>query len=515
MAIDNPQYQNHKVYLGLSAENKAKFDTLPNEVKWLFSEDNSDDEHGQPRYGSPDNISQAGCLALAKISNQGAEKHGGGEVLWNKWRELFPVVGKEKNAADFSKVKFINVSISFDKFNFGDNANFDHAEFNCAAKFNEARFGNKTTFINTQFYLKASFCAAQFGNWTDFIHAQFYDETYFIGITFGGNWTNFSGVEFDNLTYFNGAQFTGKVIFKDTTFNRSTYFSGQYLSSMSHGHYDEDFEQRKAWVEKRGISLTLPDIDFSGAIFKDLVDFSNRIFQGTTNFSNAQFSQAPEFHNATLHQDTSFEGAEFPPDDEHYQPQGADTMRAYRTLKLAFSKFDAKREEQRFFTYEMKEEHGLADPLWVLVEKVLVLVENWFKRTPAQRRNGYKSYPPKFYYSWYNALSGYGYSVLKPVLWLFFAALVMCYFIWACAYGHYNLDIQTLDWEKRGKLFGYVLNGMFPIFGEKFEALHTVLGMNATRFSRFVDLLSMTQKFCSLVFWFLIGLALRNQFKMK
>jgi hypothetical protein len=53
----------------------------------------------EPVNGTPDNISKEGCLALALKSNElgGAGK---GYVVWNTWRETFPV--KEKNHAVFS-----------------------------------------------------------------------------------------------------------------------------------------------------------------------------------------------------------------------------------------------------------------------------------------------------------------------------------------------------------------------------------------------------------------------------
>lgn len=102
----------------------------------------------------------------------------------------------------------------------------------------------------------------------------------------------------------------------------------------------------------------------------------------------------PKFHGCELHQDTSFEGAEFP------KPTGSEeAARAFRTLKLAFSKQQAIREEQRFFKLEMEEE---------------TLRETGLKRQ---------------LFVTYKYFSDYGFSITRPfTLLIFFPALYVSLF---------------------------------------------------------------------------------------
>lgn len=78
-----------------------------------------------PENGTPDDISKAGCLALAE---QGFE-------AWNAWRAIYPVRRIKnnypkniRNNADFSNVA-IKGHIEFSNFDFGDYANFYKTQF--------------------------------------------------------------------------------------------------------------------------------------------------------------------------------------------------------------------------------------------------------------------------------------------------------------------------------------------------------------------------------------------------
>lgn len=309
-------------------------------------------------HGTPDNISQDGCLALAHL----------GKDVWNAWRAAFPVEGIS-NSADFRGHDFRDDWLHFSGFVFGDFAAFKDAKF---------------------------------GGWGDFKGAQF------------GEWADFEGAKFGKAANFWGAKFGG------------------------------------------------------------LADFNGAQFDGMTNFSHVTFDQAPRFHGCELHQDTTFDGATFPPDT----PKGAEgdeaAARAYRTLKLAFSKQQANHEEQRFFRLEMAEET---------------------KRASGTRR---------FLFRLYKWLSGYGFSLKRPlglfvVSWLVFAGV--------CADYSKALDWLSFDWAALLNCLSYSLAQALPLPG--------LDKLSSEAFKDVPVVLLILHKVVSFTALFLGGLALRNLFKLK
>jgi hypothetical protein len=346
-----------------------------------------------PSNGTPDNISKHGCLALAKE----------GCLIWNSWRETFPVVGVNSfaatsNYADFSEHNFSLEPIDFRNFIFGDAACFYGTAFN-AALFTGARFGVRTSFDRCSFAYDADFRE---------IHV--------------GAESHFTECRFMNPVSFDSSHFGPEIGFEYTTFEKSATF--------------------------RGVK-----------------------FAGRTVFDRAVFRIAPEFHRSELTTDTSFDGTEFP-----RPSRSDDAVRAYRILKLAFSKQQAIREEQRFFRLEMEEE---------------TLRETGFKR---------------LCFALYKHLSDFGFSLTRPSI-LFFAAW-LCF---ASIYGVYSGTEICFSWQDSCLLQTEWLNFSFqqalPLPG--FEKP----GAN-TNFHVPIAWLAL-HKTLSLVALFLFGLALRNLFKLK
>jgi hypothetical protein len=243
---------------------------------------------------------------------------------------------------------------------------------------------------------------------------------------------------------------------------------------------NRDLEKRKQWAESDG---TIPEgfeqVSFTGAIFKESVSFVGRRFEGVTLFERTQFSVAPSFYGCKLHQATSFWHAKFP------LAQGnEEAAKAYRTLKLAFAQQQDIREEQRFFKLEMEEE--------------------------AARETGWR----RWLYRSYRELSDFGFSVGRPMI-LLFATSMLAALIYGWQAGlvfdsanthtaaliHFSLASAIPGLEKLAepaalRLFGEVSKGIANY------SLPTVLTL-------------LTHKAISLLALFLIGLALRNLFKMK
>ena len=482
-----------------------------------------------PDNGTPDNISKAGCLALALKSNEvgGAGK---GYVVWNAWRRVFPLRPKEDffpllkrknypseilNRVDFSNQKLNNFSkFDFSKFDFPPftdfhAAHFDHdvsfkkAVFGDAVSFKGAIFGNRTDFNGVKFKGAVNFDCVRFEDQTDFAQADI-DVGYFNACQFG-RYTSFSYVQF-GVARFSGTQFGSETSFNGACFRGEARFWGVSWGELRQFFIDDfSYESARDWAKARELCPQgFESIYFSGTRFEGEVDFSNRHFKGRTFFAkltipnkmrsafdaldnkkSTVFCKPPKFHGCELHQDTSFEGAKFP------DPTGREeAARAYRTLKLAFSKQQAIREEQRFFRLEMEEE---------------TLRETGLKR---------------LLFKAYKTFSDYGFSVARPMLYLAFLPIAWMTLGYACL-SLFQLVPSGVFLHKRpestwlAQILHLSLTSALPIPGiDLAKELRSSLFGNGV-IASIALILEMLQKILSLTGLFLAGLALRNLFKLK
>lgn len=429
--------------------------TLPPEVQQLFA---------NPEHGTPDNISKAGCLTLARL----------GKDEWNAWREAFPVTrispSKYQNHADFSMHDFRNEKVDFSNFNFGDGVTFQGSKFGGKADFSCTIWGNHADLIGCNFGVGANFSKSIWYGQVKFNFSQWEVRP------------NFSKSKFKGSVNFQGAQLGAWANFKDTEFERSVSFAGSEWGLVKRENISvEDF---KDYVEESTVMCLEPnifwEIHFDGAKFKGVVNFSNREFKRVTSFKNAIFHDVVEFHGAVLHQDTSFDGAIFPPPTD---TGGDRAARAYRTLKLSFSNQQALREEQRFFRLEMAEE--------------------------AKRAKGFKS----LLFWAYENCSDYGFSIKRPFL-VLLAVMLIFGFLYAAMDSTTQLCFFTdpaCQPPFKAMQFSLAqLPGMDKLLESSKLSLPTDSWLDLL-----LSVLVLLHKAVILGALFLMGLALRNLFRLK
>ncbi len=388
--------------------------------------------------------------------------------------------------AIFVSSKF-NALTDFSETIFYENVYLNNTEFFEEAVFTNTKFEKLTNFSKTKLSKKSSFSEAIFKNNANFSYTQFGEITKFKNSTFLEA-ANFRAAQFTSETPFHydediAIDFSGSAFMGDAIFD-----AGQWNGLRS--IYSADYENRKEWADKAAVTADkLASIDFSGTKFNGHTSFQGRKFIGITKFGpleaiskdnketkNTIFKNPPNFHECEFHQNTSFFKAEFPP------PIGSDSAaRAYRTLKLAFSKKYDLRQEQIFFKLEMQEESKIE-----------------------------KSFSKKICFKIFEILSGFGFSILRP---LAFIALTTA--LSMIAFGHLaNLRFCKPS-EDRCNMFGSLIQftlSSIPGF-EKLpsdETLKIFLDMNV-----WVTTVSFLYKISMLLGLFFLGLALRNQFKMK
>lgn len=438
------------------------------------------------------NITREECLVLARC----------GVEAWNTWRRSNPVSldilnHKYRNKADFSNFNFRANPIDFSNFRFedgaqfcdtvfgsrvnfngvqfGDSANFEGARFEGGASFRDAHFGQGSKFSKTQFIETADFIGVRFDAGTSFDSAHFFQAAKFHGAQFG-NYTSFNDAQFGSFVDFDGALFGDITSFDGVQFSGAVSFAAKLSFPRLLGH---DYEQRKRRSEADGnIPGGFQRVSFQRTTFCDSVSFSGRNFAGATFFSGSVFNVAPNFHSCRLNQNTSFD-AKFPlvKGDEN-------ASRAYRTLKLAFAQQQAIREEQRFFKLEMQEE--------------------------AARETGWR----RWLYCTYSVISDFGFSISRPLLLLALTTLVAT-LIYA------NQAGLTFDFSgsHTAALIQFSIASAIPGLDKLAEPaamrLFGDLAKGVANYNLWVVLTLLAHKAVSLLALFLIGLALRNLFKMK
>lgn len=308
----------------------------------------------------------------------------------------------------------------------------------------------------------------------------------------------FHDVQIDGLATFGRSVFKERTEFLNVEFNGDAIFAGAQFTKE-----DEFYENEKEYVidfscsifYKKAIFKTetginnekMASTNFSGVKFYGETSFQGRKFIEKTNFGPSikenkelitEFSYAPNFHECEFHQNTTFHKAKFS------NVIGSDeAARAYRTLKLAFQKKYDLRQEQQFYRLEMQEEAKLE--------------ESTGKRS----------------IFWiYAFFSDYGFSVFCPFFWFIFMAHVIAMFV----YGHSaNLEFCNPINENCNlfsALFQFSLSGI-PGFER--------IGLESKKllFSHELPLstscMLVIHKLIIVTGLFLIGLGLRNLFKMK
>lgn len=197
------------------------------------------------------------------------------------------------------------------------------------------------------------------------------------------------------------------------------------------------------------------------------------------------FLGIPDFHGCKFHQDTSFVGTEFE------VPPGNDAARAFRTLKLAMEGLKSSHEEQMFFRLEMEADRP-----------DLPRGRQWISRL-------------------YWASSNYGHSLLRP-----FMTLIGFMVIFGATHGlltnlyhvtDLSPSLSEFDSERTWQWFRYVLINTFPVPGFDKVQMDLRIGLFGQDgyLTTIATILEMLHKVISLGCVFLLGLALRNLFKMK
>lgn len=329
--------------------------------------------------------------------------------------------------------------------------------------FNSCCFHDNVSFRHYVF-ARAYFSLAAFAGHADFDSTTFAEFACFSGATFARQAHFFSatfarGAHFFSATFaeslrFDGATFVEAADFKSATFTGNARFCSATFAS------NVDF----------GIATFAGHVDFRIVTFNAMVIFTNADMKAPTDFGGCRFQKyPPQFPGAKLHEGTVWRGVSWPRPPKNPKDAGLFTD-AYERLKLEMDRLKKHEDELMFFAKELQCRRVAAGP---------------FRGLPIAA---------------YGALCHYGQSYLLPLGWLLAVILVGAVLFWLMP-----------GWDFLRALGVSTANALGPL-GLRKELVDPLVLKDLSRWLQF---LTGVQMVMGLVLLFLIGLGLRNRFRMK
>ena len=309
-----------------------------------------------------------------------------------------------------------------------------------------------------------------------------FSDYYFDGVNFE-NYIFFKCVKFDNSRFPNPANFRGTLFLDTVTFSNVTFdqtvdfiranFEGYALFDNVAFLKGAQFRHAKFIDGVNFITTTFNGIaSFHNTKFEKTVDFTDAIFEKATNFRKSEFkSEYPILKGTNLHSQTSFtaEDSNWP---KIKQPQKLleKSVHSCAILRHNMSAQGLPDEAHFFFRREMSVKAQMA------------------------------SKQLKILYYLYDFISEYGISVKRP----FYAIASLWLFVTLCLYAFSKIS------------FSYALaisfSNIFKIFGFQNTYFEDNLFFN---FCYPLKLLLASQTIIGFILIFLLGLGIRNLFKLK
>lgn len=459
-----------------------------------------------------------------------------GKDAWNAWRRD---TANEAVRVTFAGVNFSEApcdKISFEGFEFGEEADFSGCQWR-GIEVTEMRSQlafqpGRAFFCDTVFGFRANFSGASFGGWANFRSAIFGQQACFTNkVTFGeyadftlatfGHLPDFTSVTFEGAADFTGASFGIYAKFSGAHFTREALFKG--VSEEKSPPASGDIRQRhEAFWKTYGLR---PDrfktISFANAHFDGEANFSGRLFQDNANFTDAEFFYPPNFDNVTGASRIDLTGTHV-----GFKSQGK--FRHWTEDSLIPVRLRALRK----FAEETKN-HDFERDLYIeerKAERGIYLRQRW----EGLKKDGWKAWPRNgarliTHILWiiimgiYWLLADYGRSFLRPFVWLIATGF---FFYWSylavlapIMRNGRLIDIDKYEQAVRMLALGNAVPFVGPLtIDSEIKRFLFCPGCDVHFASippESYQLLALGQNLFSTILIFLMGLALRNYFKIK
>ncbi len=378
-----------------------------------------------------------------------------------------------QNASSSGDVCFRDATF-FKKTDFHDakfrNADFGNATFYGDAAFQRATFSGDAAFQNASFFEKTLFQDVKFQN-ADFRKASFEIHDASSGDATFQNATSSGDATFQNAT------FSGNALFQNASFSRGTTFQNAKFqkTDFEHAAFSGDAAFRSTSFSG--------DASFQNAAFSGSASFQNATFSGDANFSDATFkgpttlvqtgfeNWPPKFFNAALHEDTDFTDVGWPAVPKN--PKDATNhRRRYERLKQLMDSQKKFFDEHRFHRLELR---------------CREVEDGWRSFSGVGSRL-------------FRYVSDYGWSIGRPLCGLTITFL-------CGGWGLIRFDPEL----ELGRALGLSFSNTFSLLGLG----RTFFQEELTGLTPTSEIVSGVQFFLGPLFLFLLGLALRNRFRIR
>lgn len=344
-----------------------------------------------------------------------------------------------------------------------------------------------------------NFMGFVFPGTSDFASATFSGNTFFWSATFSGN-AFFRSATFSGDAFFGGTTFSGNAAFEGTTFSGAAHFAGATFSggaTFAGTTFSGNATFASAEAEE---TLVFSDARIAGALFADGAQF-----KGPTYFQRVDFVQPPAFNSTAFAHNPSFLGATvgYPLLDVPFKRflgwcALADGDARYRRLKQLAAEAHDHETELTLFALETKAKRF----------HVLKLTNPFH----------YPSLALNYLYEW---TSGFGQSVMRPTAGLALVFSLALYAFAALAGEATILGRSPLSFD--GAVWTAAAVNLFPFAGQAVigrEIMKAGLCPPPDHVDHMGCLenlyaIGAVEGFFALVFLFLIGLGLRNRFRIK
>jgi Pentapeptide repeats (9 copies) len=278
------------------------------------------EQHGESGMADEDESAQGNELPAQPKSGEHdqpffLELAAKGKDEWNKWRRANKDVRVTFAGVDFSEGT--NDQISFEGFEFGDDADFSNCKWRDAKGTGDEGFlRGRAYFINAKFGDGSKFTNATFGSLASFAGAHFGHLTFFSGATFGGL-ANFCNAFFREGATFDDTSFGALARFDGTTFGMGADFSRAV------------FRDQASFVAARFSGEAI----FNGAAFADRITFQRAYFDRPATFTGAVFGDQTSFAGASFGSAANFDKA-------HFDGKVAFNFAHFASVSFAMARFD-------------------------------------------------------------------------------------------------------------------------------------------------------------------------------
>lgn len=344
---------------------------------------------------------------------------------------------------------------------------------------------------------KANFESVQFDESVSFQGAEFQGDAWF-------RYAHFHAVDFGNAIFgaramFENVEFRGPVVYLHATFEGQADFQGAKLirrdSSISFDHAKFHGNANFEYTEFHS------GISFKKADFLCLATFNTAQMHTRAVFIDCAFGSVPTFHGAKLHEDTTFESVVWP-ERPHTDQSPYDAARAWARLRVEMTRLHKHEDELFFFAMELNARaHDR-------------------RNEPLAKRLLYRSY----------LALGAGRSVLKPFGWLLgLNAVLFLPIYWYATSGIQwcNLSVRDIlagivNFNIPADVVSFTLGQALPLIGgsnperaDIYKRLFPSSDSSGIDVPLWLEFMVIFQQLAGIALLFLIGLALRNRFRMK